>query len=351
MWELDNQTPFAAERGWVRNRQGAEIWLVAVKASFDVLPDGALRVSKVQPPVLRVPEHHGEAGKSSIRYDADLILTKTNTDVLVVGHAYAPPGLAVNQLECGFKVGPVQKLVKVFGDRIWEAGGPSQAKLFEKMPLVYERAFGGADGRCARPDEDWEWRNPVGMGFATSEASARGAALPNIEDPKALIADWKDRPAPAGLGAIASHWQPRVGFAGTYGEAWRKSRAPLLAVDMDLRWYQSAPADQQAQGYLQGGEAVVLHNLAPQGHNGQLRFFLPRVELGFETRFSDGTGQFHAAADLHTVIFEPDLPRVSLVWHTALPCHAKVNKLLRTHVTLAADGRGRKLTRTPAHAV
>jgi hypothetical protein len=34
------------------------------------------------------------------------------------------------------------------------------------------------------------------------------------------------------------------------------------------------------------------------------------------------------------VILEPDYPRVSLVWHTALPCHFKPNKLERTIVTL-----------------
>lgn len=39
-------------------------------------------------------------------------------------------------------------------------------------------------------------------------------------------------------------------------------------------------------------------------------------------------------------ILEPDLqsgPRVSLVWHSALPCHFKVQKLDRTIVTLKAD--------------
>ena len=37
------------------------------------------------------------------------------------------------------------------------------------------------------------------------------------------------------------------------------------------------------------------------------------------------------------MILEPDFPRVSLVWHTALPCHFKVQKLERTIVTLKSD--------------
>jgi len=31
------------------------------------------------------------------------------------------------------------------------------------------------------------------------------------------------------------------------------------------------------------------------------------------------------------------VPRVSLVWHTALPCHLMVNKLERTIVTLKTE--------------
>ena len=64
MWQVDNRTPFAAERGWVRDRNGAEVWLVAVKCTFDIRPDGTTEVSEGQPPVLGVPEQFGEPGKS-----------------------------------------------------------------------------------------------------------------------------------------------------------------------------------------------------------------------------------------------------------------------------------------------
>ncbi len=119
MWQVDNRTPFAAERGWVRDRNGAEVWLVAVKCTFDIGPDGTTEVSEEQPPVLRVPEHFGEPGKSSIKYENDLVLTKTTTDIIVVGHAYAPGGRPIEQMEVGFRVGPVQKVLQVTGDRNW----------------------------------------------------------------------------------------------------------------------------------------------------------------------------------------------------------------------------------------
>lgn len=334
MWQVDNRTPFAAERGWVRDRDGAEIWLVAVKATFDIKPDGSTEVAKEQPPALRVAEHHGEPGKSSIKYEADLILTKKTTDVLVVGHAYAPGGNAVTDTEVGFRVGPVQKILRVYGDRVWEAPGASAPKRFAKMPLLYERAFGGVDHKSPTPEKDWEWRNPVGTGFAMSGANAHHMMLPNIEDPKSLIGVWGDKPPPAGFGAIAAHWQPRVSLAGTYGDHWMKTRQPLLAEDMDDRFYQAAPVDQQTPEFLRGGEPVVLFHLTP---NGSLKFFLPKLRLGFETRFYDGSREVHKNRKLHTVILEPDFPRVSLVWHTALPCHFKVQKLERTIVTLKND--------------
>ena len=334
MWQLDNRTPFAAERGWVRDRDGTEIWLVAVKATFDIQPDGSTTVAKEQPPVLRLPEHHGEPGQSSIKYEADLVLTKKTTDILVVGHAHAPAGQAVTHLDCGFKVGPVQKLLRVFGERRWGRLGASDAQHFERMPLVYERAYGGADQRSSTSMQDWDARNPVGTGHFVASEHAREQALPNIEDPKRPIKAWDDRHPPAGFGAIASHWQPRVGFAGTYDDNWQKTRAPLLAADMDDRFYQCAPADQQAPEFLRGGEPVILHNLSPRG---RIEFRLPKLYIGFETRFFDGSREQHPRKALHTVILEPDFPRVSLVWHSALPCHFKVHKLERTLITLKAD--------------
>ena len=342
MWQVDNRTPFAAERGWVRDRNGAEIWLVAVKCTWNIGPDGTTEIAEDQPPVLRLPEHHGDPGSSSIKYDGDLVLTKTATDILVAGQAHAPGGRPVSQLDVGFRVGPVQKLLRVFGDRVWYSTGPSSPEPFLKIPLVYERAFGGADQKSAHPDRDWEWRNPVGTGFAVSRDNLVGRPVPNVEYPDEPIKEWNDRPRPAGFGAIAGHWHTRLALAGTYDDRWLKERQPLVPADFDDRFFQCAPQDQQAPGFLHGGEPVVLYRLTP---GGELRFHLPKVFLGFETRFYDGTRQIHRERKLHTVILEPDVPRVSLVWHTALPCHWKVQKLERTIVTLRTPLNGT----TPDH--
>jgi hypothetical protein len=199
------------------------------------------------------------------------------------------------------------------------------------MSIEYERAFGGVDRRSITPDRDYDWRNPVGTGFVTALEHADGVRLPNIEYADQPIGRWSDRPSPAGFGPIASNWQPRAVFAGTYDEKWFAERQPLRPDDFDDRYFQTAPADQQPADFLRGGEPVELTGLTP---GGRLRFVLPLLVLGFETRFSDGSIEHHAIRRLHSVIVEPDLARVSLVWHSALPCHFKAYKLDRTIVTL-----------------
>jgi hypothetical protein len=54
-------------------------------------------------------------------------------------------------------------------------------------------------------------------------------------------------------------------------------------------------------------------------------------------RFYDGSREIHKDRKLHSVILEPDYPRVSLVWHTWLACHFKVQKLESTIVTLKTE--------------
>lgn len=332
MWQLDNRTPFSAERTWVRDKDGAEIWLVAVKCTFDIKPDGTTEIAKEQPPVTMAPEYIDpeNPAKSSLKYDMDLVRTKTTTDIIVLGHAYAPQGKPVTEMDVGFRVGPIIKHLHITGDRVWQGKSPSKPAPFTKMPLIYERSFGGFDPETRASEmPKWDERNPLGTGFALKASGIDGIPLPNIEYPDQLIRHWDDRPQPAGFGAIGAHWQPRVGLTGTYDDQWQQDRFPLLPEDFNDKHYQCAPIDQQAPQFLSGGEQVALINLTPDG---KLYFNLPRVPLGFETFFYTGERQLHDKARLHTVIIEPDFPRVSLVWHSALPCHPKVLKLKETRI-------------------
>jgi len=343
MWMLNNQTPFAAERTWVRDKNGAEVWLVAVKGTFDILPDGTTKLAEEQEEVIIAPNFSGDPQSSSLLNDTDLPHKKMATDVLVQGHAYAPNGTPVIELSVGLKLANIKKVLHVTGDRLWQdtlsGVGMSSPKAFTKMPLNYERAFGGMD--LTEEDEkkhDWDVHNPAGCGFSTKAANLIGKPVPNIEYPNDLMTSWKQRPQPAGFGPISGHWSPRVKLAGTYDVNWEKTRQPLLAEDFNERYYQSAPQDQQVSGHLKGGELVQLLNLTP---GGRLEFHLPRFFLAFTTHFDGGASEDHRAV-LHTVILKPDAPRMVIVWHTHLPCHHKVLKLTNTTIRLKKPVLGSK---------
>ncbi len=331
MWEVRNSTRYKADRGWVRDMSGREVWLVAVRARFRVVPgqEAVWDPDLPQDPVRLAPEFAGSGVGAYLLADTDLVHEKRATDVLMTGHAHAPRGRRATRLSVGMAVGPVAKRIAAVGDRLWTLGGASEPVPFEKLPLDYARAYGGIDaaGDPAAP-ADWYADNPAGRAYASRASALGGQRLPNFEDPAQPFRSPSDRPRPAGFGPIAPHWPLRSRFAGTYDAAWEKDRLPLLPLDFDPRFHQQAPPDQQAEGFLRGGEAVRLEGVHPDG---PLEFFLPKVSLGFETEFDDLTEVTHRA-NLHTVIFEPDFPAVSMVWHTSLECHARVTMLNVTRV-------------------
>jgi hypothetical protein len=327
MWMVENETPYAADRNWAVDKHGAKSWVVAVRATFDVLPDGSTRPAAEQPPPLLDVVFRGEPGKSSLVYEADLIYDKQRTDVYLNGHAHAPGGVPVTEVLAMMRVHTLVKTLRVVGDRAWEDSvvGPvlTPPQPFVVMPITYERAFGGFDTLPPDPkDHRMEPGNPVGTGFAVRREHLVGRPAPNVELPERSG-------VPAGFGPVASFWQPRLGYAGTYDDVWLRERMPLLAADFDERFFQCAPEDQQAPGFLHGGERVELTNLTPSGW---LEFTLPRLHLAFTTRF--GRESVDHVGRLHTVVLEPDEPRVTLVFHTRLPCHHRVDDL---DVTIVAE--------------
>ena len=269
MWLVSNRTPYPAERSWIQDKDANKIWIVVVKATFDIQPDGTTRLSDKQMPVLPMGEPRGEPGKSSLVYEADLQWIKPCTDVLVNGSAWPANGRLATSVDVELTLGAINKRLRVFGDRRWQRGIAgatiSEPQAFESMPITYERAYGGWDRSAPDPaDHRLESRNPVGTGFIHRSESSLGMHLPNVEYPNQLINSWKDRPEPAGLNAIDCAWSPRRELAGTYDDKWRKSRFPLWAEDFDSRYGNCAPRDQQIQGFLRGGETISLINLSPR---------------------------------------------------------------------------------------
>lgn len=323
---MENRTPFVPAMFVFPDTRGVDTLYVAVKATFTIAA-GGLRVAEQQVPLAPADVHWGEPDASSLRYASEAHLSKPATDVAVVGAAHAPFGRPAPYFGVSISVGRLAKVVHVYGDRVWKAGTfrtvPSDPEPTASVPLVWERAFGGqvdlGDGKVT-----FEPRNPVGCGYLGKRRARDldGTPVPNLEDPGQPLRSAGDRPPPAGLGFIAPTWQPRVAFAGTYDEAWQRSRAPYLPEDFDPRFFQAAPPDQIYPGYLKGGEPVELVNLSPAG---RLRFALPVCELDAEVDV-EGAAQRPPLA-IETLLLEPDQERFSLLWRGAVPCDKRVLKV------------------------
>ena len=333
MLQLRNKTPYQVDRGILLDMHGAEHWVVVVKATFDIRNSAAI-LSEKQEPVCLADQYHGEPGASSMKYENELVLNKPGTDIVLNGHAYAPRGRPVERLDVSLRVARVLKNISVYGDRQWRRSAPglglaaSSPAPFLKMPLLYERAFGGSDvSSHSEKDHGVESRNPIGTGFGLSKEYPAGKPLPNLEDPSDQISSWTDRPKPVAFGFVCKHWMPRQKYAGTCDQRWQEERLPLVPLDFDERFWFGAHPDLIAVPHLRGGESVELRNLTPEGF---LAFRLPTVTLGFQTRLA---GQrINHRANLGSVIIEPDVPRVMLVWQTAIPCHRKKFELQDTRV-------------------
>ncbi|MDH3593379.1 MAG: DUF2169 domain-containing protein, partial [Rhodospirillales bacterium] len=172
-----------------------------------------------------------------------------------------------------------------------------------------------------------EARNPIGAGFAMTEAVLKDRPLPNFEDPADQVKSWKSRPNPAGLGFTCKHWEPRRQYIGTCDQDYIENRLPLYPLDFDFRYFLGASPDLTFSPHLKGGEPVELHNLTSDGY---LAFHLPRVWLGFRTSL-EGRWVNHRGT-LGSVVIEPDAPRVVMTWQTCLPCHRKTFELEETRI-------------------
>jgi hypothetical protein len=320
MLEIRNRTRFPATIVPGLDRDGRDVATIVVKGTFAFARGGALVPADAQVPLQHADSFHADPASSSVKYEGDAGPAKRGTDVVLVGHAVSRQ--PVTALDVSLSAGPLKKVIRVFGDRSWNhslgRAVIGEPRLFTRMPLLYERAFGGGD--LAEADEAArrrDPRNPVGAGFTSSAAPEHidGVRLPNLEDPAALIASTADRPAAAGFGFVARNWLPRAAFAGTYDERWRAERCPFLPDDFDERYFNGASTGLVSAKPFKGGEPVHVVNAT---ESGELRFQVPSVALDIRSSIR-GVESGHAAV-LDTLVIEPDERRVLVTWRATVPC-------------------------------
>jgi hypothetical protein len=348
--DLVNETKVAA--GWTMGfaRDGREVVVVAIKATFTIPRDGAEpELAEEQVPLIDADQFTGEPGLSAPVHECDYAHHRPKCDVLLNGSAYAPTGKVVRRTDVGIRVGPMVKQFAVVGNRVWRSGAmgirASEPEPFSVMPISYDNAFGGVDR--SRKDLDVVrtfLENPVGRGYSHYKENLDGKPLPNTEQLDRPVTDPAGRYTPMALGAIGRSWMPRAQYAGTYDQQWLDSQAPFWPDDFDYRYFQAAPADQQIPHPV-GGEEVLLRNLTPDG---DVRFRLPKQPMPVWF-FPYGEKDIRMEGVLDTILIEPERGVFMLTWRAALPMRRScfdIRQVIAGEMPVAMQ-RARKYGRKP----
>ena len=327
-----------------RDDHGGDIFAFLVKRRYEFNDAGQCRRSEPPPAFIEADVYWGDPADSSPHYEADKAPYKLRTDVVVIGSAYAPPGQPISRLDVGIEVGEARKVITVHGDRfaILQGSGRlpvfSDPRPFMRMPLVYERAYGGTD-RTTAVEFPYP-RNPVGCGVVLKAPSDTRIRLPNFEDPTDLLTPerlvigeakhWNRQPLPQGMSWFAKTWYPRMSYVGALpgfvdaDEIMREEALDLVPKNQialgrqfrlpsfDVRFNNGASLG-LALPYLNGDEPVRLINLRPEG---AVKFQLPgeRPEIIADI----GMGETKLEVVLHTLLIEPEERTADLLWRGAV---------------------------------
>lgn len=213
--ELVNRTAVPAEATVTTGSdpEGPRVGLLTAKATFRLGEDGPDLDTQDPFPLFEEDE---ETDLGLLPSDA-LPRRDPAFEVILLGAAYPPGGEAARSAAVRLTVGSRSRSLAVFGDRWWDAGASAtEPEPFDRMPLTWDRAFGGSVDAWFDEDTVVEVDdpvNPLGKGFDPWPPARRMAGaldspesypriahrrpLPNLESPDARIGSPEDDPEPA----------------------------------------------------------------------------------------------------------------------------------------------------------
>jgi hypothetical protein len=329
---------------------GNHVACVIVKRSYRITHGARVARCEADHPLRKIDQYYddGDPEWATVQHEYELAPYKPQTDVVVIGKAYAPRGTATPQMTVSVKVGNKEKSLLIIGDRHCRfcanrAPAFSDPAPFSEMEIRYERAYGGKDETSDPNIPFYYARNTMGKGVVLRNLkdSVEGLPLPNIEDPKdrltpeRLIIEqperWHQQPLPQGFGWRQRTWYPRCGLLGVYpaftdvGTVTPEERMGLLPKNHIALAKQSKLPTYDAEfnngaslelsfPSLEGNEQICLSGMSPEG---QLAFSLPAETPAILLDIGQGEKQLDAR--LHTVSVRPDDLEVDLIWRGAYP--------------------------------
>ncbi|MFO0761424.1 MAG: DUF2169 domain-containing protein [Byssovorax sp.] len=303
--DFENETPLPALL--LRNAEDGDfITALVVAAATFVLGEDELSLAREQLP-LAVTRPDSLAG--------DAHFDKSGVSVCATGFVYAPKGEA-RSADATLLVGETSIRVRAFGVRVWQQSllgdrlTPTSPLPFQRVPMRWEKAFGGTVSRPAGvvsldgedvivpPHDEAFAQNPIGAGYYADRRSAVDQPLPQLEDPESLIQSPNDRPEPVCFAPYSLGGALRTAFVMRDGVP-----DPTLAGRMFSR---AAPRTTFEK--LDPGTRVELGGMRPGGE--LLGFAVPAPPCAVEVELEGRTAPVSLRVDALDIDAEAALLRV-----------------------------------------
>jgi hypothetical protein len=347
---------------------------LVIKRTYEISSAGLCQLAVEQLPVCDDVVDYAEVESPQVaipQWDNDLFSLKTLTDVVVQGSAQTY-GAPRSETTVELKFANIHRKINVFGDRIvyWSNGKPlfTQPEPFEKLPIRYDRAYGGLDRVALQRYEDPvaklftsvrpEWqlettspfhypRNPSGKGYVITgdRESLEGLSIPNLEwhndplDPARLVVgevkNWMVGAIPAAFDWFDQANFPRLGYLGQIAD-YNLPEGGVPEVQLgyaatDLMAERSIFTRQMHPLFVQGAtpglsvkelspdETFLLVNIAPELPQLTVKLSgeVPNVKVRLPKRKTVKMRPF-----LSSVVLQPEDNRVVTVWS----CRSEVDR-------------------------
>ncbi|MBU2862297.1 DUF2169 domain-containing protein [Reinekea forsetii] len=321
--QLDNQSPWSAALipGWGLDRNMQ--MTCVVKTGFKWHSDGSLQpLTADECEVVFSDEYQDDNPETGpVLQSSDTVPFKKGFEWLLTGTAKPAPNVTHHPLTVSFQEGSVvtEKAIYAIGPRHWKKSLfgviPSQPETLTEELISYKHAFGGScEGSNGKTIQFAQ--NPIGTGYYKTKSKDSIVKLPKFES-KPFIQSPKDKPMPAGFGALSLTWSPRSKLMQSLNaKAAEDGQCPYPQV-VPESLYNSAPIDQQMKSPPRDGCILTLKGFSNQPIN----LKLPSLSEHIRILHVQGEAIKKVKPECDTLIVNTDEQTIAYIWRASIPWH------------------------------